>query len=148
MSQSEKEDIQGNKEVAFYSALVNAWISTRMEKDKQILTLSAAGIGLVVLFKPELKNLFEFLVWFASGFSFLGSIFLLLSVFTQNSNLIKAEIKEPKSELKKIIDRQVASKTKWSGWLFLMGALLSFLLAISQTNFIQINMIKEAVHCE
>ena len=128
MSESKGDDNHGQKEVAYYGALVNAWISTRMEKDKQILTLSAAGVGLIVLFKPELKNICEFLLWSISGISFLLSIFLLLSIFSQNSDLIQAEIQEPDSALKKKIEKQVSTKTKWSGWLFLSGAVLFFII--------------------
>ena len=36
------------KEIALYSAVVQAWAGTRMEKDRSILNLSAAGIGLLV----------------------------------------------------------------------------------------------------
>ena len=50
MSDENKNSLEEQKGVAYYSALVNAWITTRMEKDKQLLTLSAAGIGLIIIF--------------------------------------------------------------------------------------------------
>lgn len=37
-----------DRDTAFYSAVVTGWIGTRMEKDKSVLTLSAAGVGLLV----------------------------------------------------------------------------------------------------
>jgi hypothetical protein len=37
-----------DKDTAFYSAVVTGWIGTRMEKDRSILTLSAAGVALLV----------------------------------------------------------------------------------------------------
>ena len=36
------------KDIAFYSAVVQAWITTRMERDKVILAISAAGLGWLV----------------------------------------------------------------------------------------------------
>ena len=36
------------KDVAYFSALVTAWIETKMERDKTIVTLSAGAIGLLV----------------------------------------------------------------------------------------------------
>lgn len=41
-------DVVHDKEVAFYGAVVNAWISTRMEFDKSLMAVSLAGIGLIV----------------------------------------------------------------------------------------------------
>ena len=40
--------VRDSKEVAFYGAVVEAWIGTRMEFDKSLLTLSLAGIGVVI----------------------------------------------------------------------------------------------------
>ena len=36
------------REVAFYSAAVEAWLGTRMERDKTLVTLSAGAIGVIV----------------------------------------------------------------------------------------------------
>ena len=36
------------KNIAFYSTLLSAWIQTKMERDKTLVTLSAAAIGLLV----------------------------------------------------------------------------------------------------
>ncbi|MDA8663964.1 hypothetical protein N9L66_03280 [Porticoccaceae bacterium] len=36
------------KNVAYYSTMLSAWIETKMERDKTLVTLSAAGIGLLV----------------------------------------------------------------------------------------------------
>lgn len=37
----ENEKVTDDKEVIFYSALINAWINTRMERDKTLLILSS-----------------------------------------------------------------------------------------------------------
>lgn len=36
------------KNIAHYSVLLDAWIQTRTERDKTLVTLSAAGVGLLV----------------------------------------------------------------------------------------------------
>lgn len=36
------------KQVEYYAASINAWISTRMELDRSLLTLSAGAIGLLI----------------------------------------------------------------------------------------------------
>ncbi|WP_022946872.1 hypothetical protein [Pseudoalteromonas ruthenica] len=36
------------KEVAYYSATVSAWFNTKFEMDKQLLSLSSAGVGLLI----------------------------------------------------------------------------------------------------
>lgn len=47
MQTSEWQEFR-EKEKAFYSAMLNGWLTTKLEKDRQILTLSAAAIGLLV----------------------------------------------------------------------------------------------------
>jgi hypothetical protein len=45
----EKEDAKNNaKEVEYFAAIANAWVNTRVEHDKSLLTLSAGGIGLLI----------------------------------------------------------------------------------------------------
>ena len=45
---SNEDNINNAKEVAYYTALVDAWINTKMERDKSLLSLATAGIGLLV----------------------------------------------------------------------------------------------------
>jgi len=113
-----------------------------------LLTLSSAGIGLIIAFQSKVSTYFEFFIWLLIGGCFLISIFLLLSVLTQNSDLIEMEINEPKSNYKSKLSKNISDKTKFAGVLFLLGALFSFLLAISQTNFIQIKQSQEGTCCE
>jgi hypothetical protein len=88
------------KEVAFYSALVNAWISSRMEKDKSILTLSAGGVGLLVtlLVNFGIKSQCELLTYMTSIGGFLIAIFITLFVFERNTAHLKAVITENKQD--------------------------------------------------
>lgn len=143
MTIENKKFLDEQKQVAYYSALVNAWVTTRMEKDTQLLTLSSAGIGLIIIFQHKLSNVFQFILWIFAGICFLISIYLLLSIFSDNGDLIESEINE--RSLKNKLDKKILLKTEISKWLFIIGAVSAFVLAISQTNFIQIKPPQEGI---
>src|SRR4051812_12163082 len=44
----DNDPLADQKQVAFYGAVVTAWVETAMEKDKTLLSLSTGGIGLLV----------------------------------------------------------------------------------------------------
>jgi hypothetical protein len=43
-----KDDFEQEKQVQFYSALVNAWLTTKLERDKSLLALSAGNISVIM----------------------------------------------------------------------------------------------------
>ncbi len=61
------------KEVAFFSAVVGAWIETRMEKDKTLLSLATAGIGLLVTLLTAVgpSSVHELWLYAGAGASFI-----------------------------------------------------------------------------
>jgi hypothetical protein len=46
-TQRELRELEG-KNIAHYSTLLSAWIQTKMERDKTLVTLSSAAIGFLV----------------------------------------------------------------------------------------------------
>lgn len=48
MSEEKSDSTQQQKDIAYYSALVDAWIQTKMSQDKIFISLSAGGIGLLI----------------------------------------------------------------------------------------------------
>jgi tRNA A37 threonylcarbamoyltransferase TsaD len=44
---TDEDSHESQKKLAFYTAAVEAWVATRMEKDKTLLALAAGGIGLL-----------------------------------------------------------------------------------------------------
>jgi hypothetical protein len=46
--EEEDKSLEQAKEVAYYGALVTAWVQSRMEADKTLLAIASAGIGLLV----------------------------------------------------------------------------------------------------
>lgn len=75
------------KEVAYYSAKVNAWFNTKLEYDKSLLVLSAGAIGLLVtlLTTVGVNSFTLLLVFFASIISFLVCLLTVLAIFLRNA---------------------------------------------------------------
>ena len=86
-TQDEQED--SNKRVAYYDNFLRAWIENRMEVDKQLLTLSALAIGLLVSVFGKPSNTYEIVAWFFAGISFLICIVTILISFRKNSDYVK-----------------------------------------------------------
>lgn len=97
------KELLNNKKVEFYSNSVNGWIATRMEKDKSILTLSTAGIGVLVSFfnTINIENIILFSIYIFALLSFVISIFSSLHIFGKNADYFMAVIGDkPKPSLK------------------------------------------------
>lgn len=64
------------KNIAHYSILLSTWIETKMERDKTLVTLSAAAIGLLVtiLTTVGVKSLWEIPLFAFAVTSFLATI--------------------------------------------------------------------------
>ena len=82
------------KQVAYYGALVQGWIGTKMEKDKSLLTLSSFGIGLIgtILTAVGVNSLFEIIVYGIIIVCFLATIISSIIVFDKNADVLKKEI--------------------------------------------------------
>jgi hypothetical protein len=80
-----------NKRVAHYSALMNAWISTRTEYTRTIITLSTAGLGVIISLSTSigLKSYVEFHLFLFTVISFAISIFLGLVSYHLNCKQIE-----------------------------------------------------------
>ena len=128
-----------NKRVAYFDSWVKSWIQNRTEIDRQLLTLSALAIGLLVGAFGEPANKCQFWIWVGAGFSFILCICLLIWTFHQNSIYIEIVLKEfeAKGEAKTILNEQEQEKTrqlnkytKIAFILFLVGVALTFILVV------------------
>jgi hypothetical protein len=83
------------KDVAFYSATVNAWIQTRMEKDKTLLTLSSAAIGLLATLSSTVgpSTLCQFWIYVMAASCFVVTVITTILVFDRNSTHLEAVAK-------------------------------------------------------
>lgn len=120
------------KEVAFYAALVEAWINTRMERDKQVLTLSSLALSGLIAFTAGLKDGTEFALWLSAATVFIVSILCALLVFAINAEFIQKLIREESADaldvVLKILDRAVMLS-------FFLGVCITFSLAIVKADF-------------
>lgn len=134
-NQSDPEEMALYRErsVAYYGALVEAWINTRMERDKQILTLSSLALGGLVAFQATgLSDTWSLGLWFFSSISFIIAIFLALIILSLNARYIQRLAHDH-------------SCTDYEGCLqkldialmivFFAGVLLTFGLALDKSGF-------------
>ncbi len=132
------------KRVAFYQTIVGAWVQTRMEADKQLLTLSGLAIGLLMIFQGELKSILQLFFWLSAGGLFVSTLITILFIFLNNSTHIEYVIAEnqeqdaeKKAEFKikaEIMDKKLNRQTICAFVTFILGILLTAALAIAKSN--------------
>jgi hypothetical protein len=120
-------EISKEKQTAFYSALLQAWLETKMEKDRSLLLLSVGGVGVLVTLLTT-TGIHSPIVGFLFGAalsSFLASIFLAISIFDRNADYIHCLINnKPLNE--KALDR----RDRAMFWTFMIGVFLSILIGL------------------
>lgn len=123
----ENEKVTDDKEVIFYSALINAWINTRMERDKTLLILSSGGVGILITLFSTIGtiNYITILIYFLAILSFIVSILSLVIIFQKNSAHIEESI-NGKRDVAPILD----FLDKLSFFSFLIGAILATSVSI------------------
>lgn len=80
------EPVTTEQDIQFYAASITAWFNTALEHDKSILTLSAAGIGLLVtlLTTTGINSAVVLLLYVTAILCFLLSITCVLLIFNRN----------------------------------------------------------------
>lgn len=81
---------------AYYEALLNAWIATRMEKDRTVVTLSAGGVALLVtlLTATSLDTGLELALTIVSFLGFLAAIFSGITVLRRDADHLERLLRE------------------------------------------------------
>lgn len=129
MTQKEilEEELINNKNVEFYSHLVNGWITTRMEKDKAILTLSTAGLGVLVAFFNNIvySDITSLLLYGLSLIFFIVAIISGVWILSENADYCEAIIKEEEAKNEKLID--ILDKSLI--YSFILGLFISIILS-------------------
>jgi hypothetical protein len=79
------------REIEYYGAVVNAWINTRMERDKSILTLSAGALGLLVTLITTVgaSGPVEALFYLLAFLSFGASCWTAVMIFGRNADYLE-----------------------------------------------------------
>ena len=94
------------KNIAFYAATLQTWLDSRMEKDKTVVTLASAGVGLLVtlLTTAKVAHLWELLLYLVSAGGFLTAIHTTLRIFNLNTTHLERVIRGTESS-SPILDR-------------------------------------------
>jgi hypothetical protein len=87
-----KPDMSKELKTAHYAASVQAWFGTKMEKDKSLLTLSSAGIGILVSLGANSR--LEKFFYVSAILFFINTVLCTLIVFEINAKLIESLIRE------------------------------------------------------
>ncbi len=131
MNTQEKEEAQNSaKEVEYFAAIANAWVNTRIEHDKSLLTLSAGGVGLLItlLSTVGIKTTDIFIFFALAIISFVICLGAVLWIYKRNATHLEDVIKDDaKSDsLLSILDN-VALGTFFIG--VLSSSIAGFLIA-------------------
>ena len=120
--------IHDAKEVEFYAAAVNAWLSTSLEHDKSLLTLSAGGIGLLVslMSTAGLRSIESLILYIVALAAFLCCLIAILWIFKRNRTHLQNAIRETQSD-----DPLLAVLDNVAILSFLFGALLSAIIGVA-----------------
>lgn len=117
-----------DKELQFYSAVVNAWFSTRAELDRSLLTLSAGGIGLLItlLSTVGVNSVEGVVLYVAALLSFLICLGSVLWIFARNASHLQEIIHQdtPADRILGVLDIAAAIS-------FLVAAVLSCIIGIA-----------------
>lgn len=119
------------KNIAHYSVLLGAWIETRMERDKTLVTLSAAAIALLVIILTTVgaRHIWEIPLFATAVLAFLVTIWISLTIYQLNSQHLEAAIKGSSTR-----DPRLEKYDKLSGRAFMVGATTALLIGISSAT--------------
>ncbi len=92
-------DSHDEKAVALYSIALESWVSTRMEKDRTLLSLAGGGVGLLVTLLTMVgpSSRCELGLYVAAGTCSAGTILVAQLVFDRNSCYLEEVIRSGKT---------------------------------------------------
>lgn len=120
------KELEG-KNIEYYSVMLSAWVTTKMELDKTLVTLSAAAIGLLVTILTTIgaNNIFEIILFTIAICLFLTTIWSALRIYKLNSVHIENALRGSSDT-----DTKLEKYDKLSIRTFLGGAFFALLIGI------------------
>lgn len=98
-----KVETETPKQVAHYQVILTAFIESRNDLDRQMLTISVAGLGsILAIFNTKDPSCFIKVGIIASSLLFLVNIFVLLRISSFNSDYLEAELAEADDLIKRL----------------------------------------------
>lgn len=121
-----QRELEG-KNIAHYQTLLSAWIDTRMERDRTLITLCSGAIGLLftVLITVGVASRCEIPLYALALASFLGALGILLVILHKNSELIEAELRDEGHAAPDLLQYD-----RWASGLFVVGIVFSAAIGI------------------
>lgn len=124
---SRQDALSDSKHVEFYSQGVAAWFNSALEHDKSLLTLSVAGIGVLVSFmQSAIDSISSLLLYVSAILAFMICLVSVLLIFKRNQKHI-VDVFNGKNEDDSMLEIMDMS----ANYSFVAGMLLSALLGIS-----------------
>lgn len=120
------KELEG-KNIAYYQTLLSSWIHTRMERDKAVITLSAAAICLLVTILTAfgIDGIWPRILVILAFVGFVGAIWVGLRIYELNADHLVTSLKGGSGK-----DPKLERFDKWSKRLFCMGLISMILLGV------------------
>lgn len=123
------EEIESQKRVEYYAASINAWFNTSLEHDKNLLTLSAGGIGLLLtlLTTVGLSSAEALVLYICAITSFVVALVAILVVFRRNRTHIEDILSGKSTSNDPLLTKLDATAL----WAFGIGVLFTAIIGIA-----------------
>lgn len=137
MTDTMSNDESKLKRVAFYQEMVSGWITTQIEADKQAMGLSGLAIGLLMTLRQTVENSGAFVLWILAGISFFTAILFGMRVLYLNAAYVEKVVSEENDLVEAQVVQQLSRMTNLIYTFFIIGAILTAVLAVSTTPYLQ-----------
>lgn len=120
------KELEG-KNIAYYQTLLSSWIHTRMERDRAVITLSAAAIGLLVTILTAfgISGIWQRILVISAFVGFVGAIWVGLRIYELNADHLVESLKGGSGKSPKL-----ERFDKWSKRFFCVGLISMILLGL------------------
>lgn len=125
-----------DRDKAFYSAVLSAWVSTRMERDKTIIALSAAAVGLLatLLRTVGLQACWHLVLYILAFLGFLIVIGVGLWIFRRNASYLESLARGTEAQARARAQDSFLRALDWTMIVaFALGMLMTVVIGISSS---------------
>ncbi len=118
-----------DKDIQFFAALMNAWVTTKMEVDRQLLTMSVGLLGGIAFAVTQLPlDTFQFAQLVAAALSVGASIHYLIAVLDHNAVYVESAAQRSAAAIKHGSD--LKGMDRKARFAFYFGVLMAMLVAL------------------
>lgn len=124
-SPKQEPSIDDQKYLAWFEQGVSAWLQTKMEHDKIMLTISSILVGFIATIYAALiknpMNLFQFAIMLTSIISFVVCMITTAIIFDKNAGYLKACLFEEDDSEIEAHEKKLSTFDSVSKWSFIIG---------------------------